>query len=56
MGHFTYTLLLAAILSAVFALADRKTFRERLYRGVYVFGGFLLSIFAIGWSMYLINP
>jgi hypothetical protein len=56
MGHFSYTLFLAAALSAGFALADRKTLRERLYRGVYVFGGFLLSVFAIGWSMYLINP
>jgi hypothetical protein len=56
MGHFSYTLFLAAALSAGFALADRKTLRERLYRGVYVFGGFSLSVFAIGWSMYLINP
>ena len=56
MGHFSYTLFLAAALSAGFALADRKTVRERIYRGVYVFGGFLIAIFGIGWSMYLINP
>jgi hypothetical protein len=56
MGHFSYMLGLAAALSAGFALADRKTFRERVYRGVYVFGSFLLAIFGIGWSMYLINP
>jgi hypothetical protein len=56
MGHFSYTLLLAVALSAVFALVDRKSGRDRLYRGVYVFGGFLLAVFGIGWSMYLINP
>jgi hypothetical protein len=44
------------VLSVVFALADLRTFRERVYRGVYVFGGFLAAIFGIGWSMYLINP
>jgi hypothetical protein len=56
MGHLIYTLFLAAALSAVFALADRKTFRERVYRGVYVFGGFIVAIFGVAWSMYVINP
>jgi predicted PurR-regulated permease PerM len=56
MGHFLWTVLLAAALSAVMAAMDRKTRRERVYRGVYVFGGFLVAIFGIGWSMYLINP
>ena len=56
MGHFTYTLLLAAALSTVFAAVDRQTRRERVYRGVYVFGSFLVAIFGIGWSMYLLNP
>ena len=26
--------------------------RERIYRGAYIFGGFLLAIFGIGWAMY----
>ena len=56
MGHFTYTLSLATALSAGLALVDRKTGRERIYRGAYIFGGFLLAIFGIGWAMYLINP
>ena len=56
MGHFSYTLSLAAALSAALALADRKTLRERIYRGAYVFAAFLIAIFGIGWSMYMINP
>jgi predicted PurR-regulated permease PerM len=56
MGHFLWTVMLAAALSAVMAGIDRKTRLERLYRAVYVFGGFLVAIFGIGWSMYLINP
>ena len=56
MGHFGYTLILAFALSAGIAIIDRKTRRDRIYRGVYVFGGFLLAVFGIGWSMYLINP
>ncbi len=56
MGHFLWTVMLAAASSVVMAVIDRKTWRERMYRGVYVFGGFLVVIFGIGWSMYLINP
>jgi len=56
MGHFLWTLLMAAGLSAGMAAVDRKTTRERVYRGVYVFGAFLVTIFGVGWSMYWINP
>jgi len=56
MSHFTYTILFATALSTAIALFDRKPWVERIYRGVYVFGGLLLAIFGIGWSMYLINP
>lgn len=56
MGHFLWTVMLAAALSAGMAVVDRKARLERVYRGVYVFGGFLVAIFGIGWSMYWINP
>lgn len=56
MSHFTYTLALAASLSAGLAIYDRKTRRDRIYRGLYVFGGFLIAIFGGGWLMYFINP
>jgi hypothetical protein len=56
MGHFTYTLTLASAISAGLALYDRKTPRERIYRGIYLFGGFLFAIGGIGWIMYFINP
>jgi len=56
MGHFFYTFALALIFSAGLAFVDRKTRRDRIYRGVYVFGGFILAIFGGGWLMYLINP
>ena len=56
MGHFAYTLTLASAISAGMAFYDRKTTRERIYRGAYLFGCFLTAIFGIGWMMYLINP
>jgi hypothetical protein len=56
MGHFTYTLTLASGISAGLALFDRKAWRERLYRGVYLLGSFLPAIFGVSWLMYLINP
>ena len=56
MGHFTYTLTLASGISVGLALFDRKIWRERLYRGAYLLGSFLLAIFGVSWLMYLINP
>ena len=56
MCHFTYTLTLAAAISTGLALYDRKTARERVYRGIYLFGSFLCAVFAMGWTMYFINP
>ena len=56
MSHFVYTLTLASAFSAGLAMVDRKTLRDRIYRGLYVFGGFLVAIFGGGWLMYLINP
>jgi hypothetical protein len=56
MGHFTYTLTLASAISAGLALYDRKTARERMYRAIYLFGGFLSAIFGAGWLMYFMNP
>jgi hypothetical protein len=56
MGHFAYTLTLATGISAALALIDRKRWRERPYRGVYLLGGFLLAIFGVSWLMYAINP
>ena len=56
MSHFTYTMSLAAAFSAGLAIFDRKTRLDRIYRGAYLFTGFLLAIFGGGWLMYLINP
>ena len=56
MGHFTYTLSLAAGISAALALIDRKKWSERMYRCVYLLGSFLQAIFGVSWLMYLINP
>jgi hypothetical protein len=56
MGHFTYALTLASAISGALALYDRKTARDRMYRGMYLFASFLCAIFAIGWMMYFINP
>ena len=56
MGHFAYTLTLATGISAGLALIDRKSWRERLYRGAYLLGGFVVAIFSVSWLMYLINP
>ena len=56
MGHFAYTLTLATGISAGLALIDRKSWRERLYRGVYLLGSFLLAIFGVSWLMSVDYP
>jgi hypothetical protein len=56
MGHFGYMLGLATAISTGLAIYDRKTARERVYRGAYLFGSFLSAILCVGWLMYWINP
>jgi hypothetical protein len=56
MGHFSYTLALASGISLGLGLIDRKTWRERAYRGVYLLGSFVVAIFGVSWLMYAINP
>jgi len=56
MSHFVYTLFLAVVLSACLAFYDRKSRRDRIYRGAYVFSGFLVAIFGGGWLMHFLNP
>ena len=56
MGHFIYTVSLATGISAGLAVIDRHGWHERVYRGLYLLGGFLVAIFGISWLMYLINP
>ena len=56
MGHFGYALTLACGISLGLALIDRKTWRERAYRGLYLRGSFVAAIFAVSWLMYAINP
>jgi hypothetical protein len=53
LSHFEASFLFAALASIVLGIVSKKTDRERLNYGGYVFGCFLLALFGIGWIMRL---
>jgi hypothetical protein len=55
MPHFTWTLLLALLISAVAALAGDRAIRERLSVTAYTFVSCTLTVFAGSRLMYLIH-
>ena len=55
MSHFTFTLLMAILISGAVALPGNRSARERVYVATYVFLACLVSAFAGGWFMYLVH-
>lgn len=55
MSHFTYTVLLAALLAAATALPGRRMAQERACSAVYTFAVCLAAVIGGGWLMYLIH-
>jgi hypothetical protein len=53
LSHFEAAFLFSLFSSVVLGIVTKKTDRERLHYGLYVFGCFLVALFAIGWVMYL---
>jgi hypothetical protein len=53
LSHFEAAFLFALFTSVVLGIVTKKTDRDRLYYGVYVFACFLLALFGIGWVMKL---
>lgn len=51
--HFETTILLALLISVVLGVVTKKTDRERFIYGLRSFGWFLLTVFGLGWLMYL---
>jgi hypothetical protein len=52
LSHFEAALLFALFASLVLGVVTKKTDRERLRYGLYVFGCFMVALFGIGWLMY----
>lgn len=53
LSHFEAAFLFALFASVVLGVVTKKTDRERLHYGLYVFGCFIVALFGIGWVMYL---
>ena len=53
LSHFEAAFLFALFASVVLGIVTKKSDRERLHYGAYVFGCFLLALFGIGWAMKL---
>ena len=50
--HFEASFLFALFTSVVLGVVSKRTDRERLSYGLYVFGCFIVALFGIGWLMY----
>ena len=51
--HFEASFFFALFASIVLGVVTKKTDRERLGYGLYVFGCFLAATFGLGWLMFL---
>jgi hypothetical protein len=51
-SHLVNLLIFSSLVSAVFATLLRDDTRSRVRFGLIVFGGFVLSVFVVGWLMY----
>ena len=52
LSHFEASFLFALLTSVVLGVVTKRTDRERLRYGLYVFGCFLAALVGIGWLMY----
>lgn len=51
LSHFEAALLFSLITSVVMGVVTKRTDRERLQYGAYVFACFMVALFGIGWLM-----
>lgn len=51
--HFEATLIFALLTSIVLGVVTKRTDRERIRYGLKSFGYFILTVFGLGWLMYL---
>ena len=51
LSHMEASLLFALFTSVVMGVVTKRTDRERLRYGLYVFGCFVAALFALGWLM-----
>lgn len=52
-SHFEYCVMFAALSSIVLGVTSKRTDRERLRYAVHCFAYFMVTIFGLGWLMYL---
>jgi len=53
LSHFEATILFALLTSVVLGVVTKKTDQERIKYGLTSFGYFLLTVFGLGWLMWL---
>jgi hypothetical protein len=52
LSHFEASLLFALFTSIVMGVVTKRTDRERLRYGLYVFGCFMVALVGLGWLMH----
>lgn len=51
LSHFEAALLFSLFSAVVLGIVTKRSDRERLHYGLYVFGCFMAALFGIGWLM-----
>jgi hypothetical protein len=53
LSHFEAAILFALFTSVVLGVVTKRTDRDRLHYGIYIFVCFVVALFGLGWLMYL---
>ena len=53
LSHFEAAILFALLTSVVMGVVTKRTDRDRLHYGIYIFVCFVVALFGLGWLMYL---
>jgi hypothetical protein len=53
LSHFEASLLFALFTSMVLGVVTKRTDRARIEYGIYTFACFVVTLFGLGWLMYL---
>lgn len=53
LSHFEASFFFSLFVAVVLGVVTKRTDRERLEYGVYVFACFMVALFGLGWLMYL---
>lgn len=53
LSHLELSIVFAVLCSVVMGIVSKPTHVERMQYGLYIFGCFIVTLFGLGWLMYI---